>query len=226
MRRFLPFVLLLAGLALVLAGAPEDSDANGGRSACASRGSTTVFSNAYGRFFTKLRRSVVPGRARYRAYFSCSHRYGKKFRLAEGGFEGEDEYTRLRIRGPFAAYAHWPSCGACEYRALDVRVQDLRTGRHRRVLSATGAEPQDGDSEDVTDLELKGNSAVAWIVVRERFESGTVTDRSVLVRAADRGGERLLDEGDEIDPDSLRLDFATSRVSWRHGAERRSTTLR
>lgn len=189
------------------------------RPSCSSSGSTTVYANSHGRFFTKRARSVVPGRRGYTAFHSCSSRYGKRFRLAESGFEGEDRYSRFRIRGPFAAYAYHPSCGACEHNEADVLVQDLRTGRHRTFVGSTGEDPLDGDSEDVTDLELKGNGAVGWIA--ERVRDGATT---VQVRVRDRGGSRLLDEGNGIARTSLRLDG--TRLMWRHDGAQRSATLR
>jgi hypothetical protein len=182
---------------------------------CASAGSTTVYKSAEGRIFKKRGH-----------YYSCSYREGKKFRLVESGFRGEDRYGPFRVRSRYAAYTYRPSCGACESNGAYVLVQDLRTGHHRTFVSAMGGGavgPPDGIAQRVTDLVLKSNGSVAWIVVQTDNRTSPATTR-VQVRARDSNGGRRLDESLAIDRDSLRLDAST--LHWRHGATARTAQLR
>src|SRR3954464_3775562 len=98
----LVFVSLCIGVACSIAViAPSAGAVDTSR--CASAGSTTVYKSSAGRIFKKRGH-----------YYSCSYREGKKFRLAESGFTGEDRYGPFRIVNRFAAHAYRPSCGACE----------------------------------------------------------------------------------------------------------------
>jgi hypothetical protein len=205
--------LLLAACCSVTALGPTTTAAATGR--CASVGSTTVYKSSEGRIFKKRGH-----------YYSCSYHEGKKFRLAESGFRGEDRYGPFRVRSRFAAYAYRPSCGACESTGAYVLVQDLRTGRHRTFAGSAGGgavEPPDGIHQLVTDLELEANGSAAWIVVQTDNRTNPATTR-IQVRARDRGGNRLLDESPEIELHSLRLDSST--LHWRHRGETRARAAR
>jgi hypothetical protein len=208
---------LVATLCLVIAYsvaaiAPVAGAADTGR--CASSASTTVYRSSEGRIFKKRGH-----------LYSCSYREGRKFRLVESGFRGEDRYGPFRVHSRYAAYVYRPSCGACESNGAYVLVQDLHTGKHRTFVSAMGGrpvEPADGIAQRVTDLVLKQNGSVAWIVVQTDNATSPATTR-VQVRARDSNGGRRLDESLEIDRDSLRLD--TSTLHWRRGATARTAQL-
>jgi hypothetical protein len=201
------FVSLCIGVSCSIAIiAPRAGAADTSR--CASAGSTTVYKSSAGRIFKKRGH-----------YYSCSYREGKKFRLAESGFTGEDRYGPFRIQSRFAAYAYGPSCGACESTGAYVLVQDLRTGRHRTFVGSTGGraiEPPDGIHRRVTDLELKANGSVAWIVV-QTDDRTTPTALRVQVRCRDGDGGRRLDESLDIERYSLRLNAST--LSWHRRGE-------
>src|SRR3954452_8354927 len=175
---------------------------------CASVGSTTVYKSSAGRIFKKRGH-----------YYSCSYREGKKFRLAESGFTGEDRYGPFRVGSRFAAYAYRPSCGACQSTGAYVLVQDLRTGHHRTFVGSTGGgaiEPPDGIHQRVTDLELKANGSVAWIVVETDDRTSPAATR-LQVRSRDGSGGHRLDESPAIERYSLRLDAST--LHWRRRGE-------
>jgi hypothetical protein len=186
--------------------APDAGASNTAR--CASAGSTTVYKNSAGRIFKKRGH-----------YYSCSYREGKKFRLAESGFTGEDRYGPFRIGNRYAAYAYRPSCGACQSTGAYVLVQDLRTGRHRTFVGSTGGraiEPPNGVHQRVTDLVLEANGSVAWIVVQTDNRTSPATTR-IQVRARDSRGGRRLDESPAIELHSLRLRASTLR--WHRRGE-------
>src|SRR3954447_2095982 len=203
----LVFVSLCIGVACSIAViAPSAGAVDTSR--CASAGSTTVYKSSAGRIFKKRGH-----------YYSCSYREGKKFRLAESGFTGEDRYGPFRIVNRFAAYAYRPSCGACESTGAYVLVQDLRTGRHRTVVGSTGGgaiEPPDGVHQRITDLELKANGSVAWIVVQMDDRTSPATTR-IQVRSRDASGGHRLDESPQIERYSLRLNAST--LSWHRRGE-------
>jgi hypothetical protein len=209
-RRFTALVFVATTTAALSA-----TGASAGVTACASAGSRTVYKNAEGRFFAKQGH-----------YYSCSYRYGKKFRLAESGFRGEDRYGPFRIHSRYAAYTYRPSCGACESQGAYVLVQDLITGRHRYFVGALGGrpvEPADGISQRVTDLELKRNGSVAWIA--QQTDASTQPARTrIQVRARDTKGGRRLDEGAAIRLRSLALDG--SALSWQRRNEPSARTAR
>jgi hypothetical protein len=172
---------------------------------CASSGSTTVYKSSEGRFFKKRGH-----------YYSCSYREGKKFRLAESGFSGEDRYGPFRIHSRYGAYAYRPSCGACESTGAYVLAQDMRTGHHLRFASAMGGrpvEPADGIHRRVTDLELKRNGSVAWIVEQTDLRT-TPAQKRIQVRSRDTTGAHRLDEGPLVELRSLTLSSSTLR--WRN----------
>jgi hypothetical protein len=203
------FLSLTIGVACVVAGIAPDAGA-ADTSRCASSGSTTVYRSSAGRIFKKRGH-----------YYSCSYREGKKFRLAESGFRGEDRYGPFRVSSRFAAYGYRPSCGACESTGAYVLVQDLRTGHHRTFVSSTGGrpiEPPDGVHQRVTDLELKANGSVAWIVVQKDDRTSPAATR-IQVRSRDSRGGHRLDESPAIETQSLRL--AASTLSWHRRGELR-----
>jgi hypothetical protein len=201
------FLSLCIGVSCFVAGIAPDAGA-ADTSRCASAGSTTVYRSSAGRIFKKRGH-----------YYSCSYREGKKFRLAESGFTGEDRYGPFRVRSRFAAYGYRPSCGACESTGAYVLVQDLRTGRHRTFVGSTGGraiEPPDGIHQLVTDLELEANGSVAWIVVQTDDRTSPAATR-VQVRSRDGGGGHRLDESPAIERHSLRLDAST--LHWHRRGE-------
>ncbi len=77
-----------------------------------------------------------------------------------------------------------------------------------------------GRGRVVTDLVLKPNGSVAWIVDRLAFMGSPHT---IDVVAVDSTGRRLLDSGLAVDPTSLTLTGST--LTWRKGGATKSATL-
>lgn len=191
---------------------------------CASPGSTTVFSNSYGRYFKKIGHSrSVPERT-YQVYYSCSYRYGKKFRLAESGFDGEDKYGFYRITSRYAAYAYRPSCGACQEITSYVMVQDMISGKHIKTSVATGkVAPNSTDNRTLYSLTLKANGSVAFGGGEYHFTNSKRVFTHKVISAYDRKGLRTLDNSLAVKLTSLRRNSST--LSWLHGDTRRYATL-
>lgn len=214
-RTFLASLLALS-LALVASGF-DGSAAGAAADRCAAKGSRTVFANEHGRIFTRGTR--VDGEPAV-GHYSCSFRFGKRFRLDFSDFFGEDEYGPFAIRPRYAAYAFEPGCANCDGRVALVEIQDLRTGRHRFAGRASSlGEGREDVVERVTDLELRGTGSAAWIVSIE--DDGQTT---LEVHKQERRRRTLLASGPDIERRSLELRGAT--LSWTQGSERRTARLR
>ena len=174
---------------------------------CASQPGKTVLSSSEARVFEQRR-------VFYWAFlpyvYGCMHASDKRFAF---GFDGFDEsgigqqLDHFRLAGPYVAYG----CGGNWIRACDgVRVVDLRDG----VLRLPQMPSLDWWPSDI---ELKDNGSVAWIVSEQQPEG------SRHVGVLDTAGQRLLDSGTGIEPDSLTLTGST--LSWLRNGEVRSATL-
>jgi hypothetical protein len=103
------------------------------------------------------------------------------------------------------------------YGYYTVEVVDLRTGRHDVNVPATyGHGVVDAR---VTDLALKSNGSVAWIVNRRDFRGASTYE----VRRADRRGHARLDADPRIGPNSL--DLSGRQLRWSHGDHVNAATL-
>jgi hypothetical protein len=137
-----------------------------------------------------------------------------------------DKLESPRLAGRFAAFvdqSHPPfdANGA----TAQVDLFDLATGHRRRTLDseAPGSDKPIGSGYyyRVAALALDRHADLAWISRSARGDGSAVT---LGVHALDRRGARLLDQGGDIDPRSLRL--ARRSVSWRRGGASRSSRLR
>jgi hypothetical protein len=104
-----------------------------------------------------------------------------------------------------------------------VRERDLRDGHLVSDLPAMMPRPVVALSnplilgtERVTDLELKSNRSIAWLVL-DTFSG----NRQVV--AVDSNGRRVLDSGADVELESLTLDGST--LSWINGGVTHSATL-
>ena len=146
--------------------------------------------------------------------YACLFSADRRVRLGSNG--QSTELTVPRLAAPYVAFAVADCPGAsC---ASDVLVRNLRSGRLVKSLTATTSSGVPGDSAHVTDLELKPNGSVAWMVRLSGFVTNTVE-----VIAVDSGGRRMLDSGADVDAESLTLDVST--LSWQKAGATHSATL-
>jgi hypothetical protein len=135
-----------------------------------------------------------------------------------------DEPDSVEAGGPFTlvgsllAYKYEFAADGTGDATTFVRIVDLRTGRERRVLCASGPTScgPDGASADIRVLVMLPSGGVAWSAIAE-------PDHFVV--KADAGHEpQILDEAEgRIRTGSLRL--RGDRLTWMHGSRTRSATL-
>ena len=180
---------------------------------CASQPGTTIISSSEARVYEQ--RSVFRWAWLPFAY-GCLYSLDTRVSLGLDGFdEGGIGQTleNFRLAGPYLAFA----CGGnlIDGCWASVDVVDLRDGSERsprldpRVVGSVGA------GRAPSDVELKDNGSVAWIA--------GVDDKYREVGALDANGQRLLDSGSRIQPDSLALEG--SNLTWRKDNELRAATL-
>jgi hypothetical protein len=97
---------------------------------------------------------------------------------------------------------------------VGVRVVDLRDGLERSPRLDILLGGLFGAGVGPSDVELKHNGSVAWIAGVDKYHE---------VGALDTNGQRLLDSGNRILPDSLMIDGST--LTWRRGDQLRVATL-
>ena len=132
---------------------------------------------------------------------------------------GDASYGHVALAGPYVAYAALYDSGVAGPWAYVV-VQDLRTGRFLRRVSASTLDSPEG--EEVRRLALSRRGAVAWVV---RAYDARARRRPLQLHAIGRDGNRArLDTGNAIRPRSLQ--WHGSRLTWRHGERARSRFLR
>jgi len=120
---------------------------------------------------------------------------------------------------------------AAPYAALPtgdhVHVVDVRNGRLVNSLPMTNSQSYGGPR--VTDLELKPNHSVAWLVRLPYLMAPNGDPQApwipnfVEVVAVDANGRRVLDSGPDVVPDSLTLDGST--LNWINAGVTHSATL-
>jgi hypothetical protein len=100
-----------------------------------------------------------------------------------------------------------------------VLVRDLRSGHViRRLPTGILKTPGDVGGGRTTEIVVKSDGAVAWIVEAEAAEP-----KEYEVRAVDKGGSRVLARGRDVGPGSLALGGST--LYWTQGGRPSSTTL-
>jgi hypothetical protein len=180
---------------------------------CRSQPAQTDFQNDDGRAFEQLR--FDSDNAEFVPFtYACLFSADKRVRLGRNG--ESTELTLPRVSAPYVAFAVADCPGASCYST--VLVRNLQDGRLVSDLDATMSGGAPGDTQHVTDLELKPNGSLAWMVQL----SGYAT-RTIEVVAVDASGRRLLESGPDVEPESLTLDGST--LSWRTGGVTHSATL-
>jgi hypothetical protein len=205
--------VLSALLAAVALGVPAAESDRRVRPACSAPGSKTLAASVGGRIFARRARDYSP-------VFGCLYRRNRRVRL--GRFRecfDSSAVTLPRLAGRYAGYA-LENCHRTPRSSAEVVVKNLRNGRTlHRVDGFTGTPAGTPPLYSVTDLELKRNGSIAWIVL------STQAGRRVEVRKSDADGDnRVLDAGGEIELDSLAL--SASRIYWTKAGRPLSAQLR
>lgn len=182
-------------------------------SGCHSQQAQTDVQNGDGRAFEQLR--FVADDSEFVPFaYACLFSADKRVPLTP--IDESMELTLPRVVAPLVAFAVANCPGASCYSSVTVR--NLQDGRVISDLDAsmTGGAP--GDGEHVTDIELKPNGSLAWLVHLVGAARNTIE-----VVAVDANGRRLLESSPDIDPQSLALDGST--LSWSTGGVTHSATL-
>jgi len=156
-------------------------------------------------------------------HYACLFEYPSK-RIDLGRNYDDERHGNFRLAGPFVAFFSG-GCGACTWPQWSVEVRDVRDGR---VVSR----PDVRFYTRLVDLALKPNGSLAWTLERlalapNGYPIGYPTEppgiESRDVWALDSQGQRLLDSGPELVPDSLELNDST--LTWTHAGSARSAAL-
>jgi hypothetical protein len=124
----------------------------------------------------------------------------------------------VTLAGTLVAYGS-VRCGV-DTGSSQVVVRRLSDGQVMTRLPAT-TQPLGPESyQQVIDLVLKADGAVAWIATANSIVRH---GRDIEVHKNDPGGSRLLDAGGAIGATSLVL--SGSQLTWKHGAAVRRATL-
>lgn len=147
--------------------------------------------------------------------WGCVTGVGRRFLLAADVDGIDGSWNALHLAGSYAAYGAYEANNCSRYMTCPPGYQptiftgivDLRTGAHHQSM---GAEPVNDGA-----LVVIRSGAAAWVI-----SSATGYE----VRAYDRhAGERALDSGPGIDPNSLRVSGST--VSWTNAGIRHSAQI-
>ena len=171
-------------------------------------------------------------RSRYAIVYVGWHAYGCLFSRGRRVLltDAESNYT---LAGRYVAYKQVSSDpdGTIYYLFT---VFDIRKGRWHTLSDVYERRPLDSptrDGEDegiVTDVALRKNGSVAWIAcspgIPDDSRCDGDADTPTEVWRTDHRGTKLLDASTSIRRRSLERDG--SRITWRHGGEKRSATLK
>ncbi|HEX6584644.1 MAG TPA: hypothetical protein VF056_13665 [Thermoleophilaceae bacterium] len=136
----------------------------------------------------------------------------------------DERLSTFRLAGPFVAFFSG-GCANCTWDQWSVQVRDLRDG-------SLASRPDVRSFTRLSDLELKANGSVAWTLERialgpDGQPLGYPSEPPVIetreVWALDSHGQRLLDSGPELVPDSLEINGST--LYWLNGTIARSAIL-
>ncbi len=179
--------------------------------ACKTKAAKTLLTSKHARVFKQRGR-----------IYACLYRPGRSFQIGgRNAAGGNTDIANLRLAGRFVAYSRSQS-------GIRLAAKELRRGKVVRDTPATVATTPGLTA--VTDLELKLNGSLAWIVKRTPLDAplspyampGT-SQPQYEVRKSDRTGDAVLDSGPDIAPASLALRRGTA--SWMKGTSTFSATL-
>lgn len=143
-------------------------------------------------------------------------------RLVGLGIAGSD----YRLAGRFSSRWWVFCCEASDPPEHTIAVSNLRTGEFTRVYDVWNGPDDSGSDGAVTASVLTRDGRIAWIACVPRVDDAYRCDKAREYRLwrADRRGARMLDETSGVTLHSLRREGST--ITWRHGDEPRSATLK
>jgi hypothetical protein len=203
------WALPVLGLLLLAVGAAGSAAAPGRAAGCATSG-RTIDAGPGGRVF--YRRTREPDRV-----YLCSYATGRRTPIGWDDCFNAAEVQLTRFSRRFLAVDTF-SCGpGGTASTLDLR----RTRDGRRIRRVAAAPSVPGSLADVTDLVLRGDGTMAWIV--ELRDSPTSPPRYELRRSASGSSSSVLAQGSDLAPGSLAL--AGSTLYWTQAGTPRSAPL-
>ena len=198
MRRFLTVLVLALAFPAAATAAP-----------CETSGSTTLVETRFAVIFEKdkaYRGDRVP------VLYGCVKSIDRFRRLGRKQIVPTDD-ALLRLEGRYAAHLLRGSFSG------DLVLRDLRTGD--RVFNWPLPQSS-GQQEIVHAIELKRDGSLAWI---QESSAAMVSTRRVLIRGLSGAEPRVLDEGPQIDPQSLAANRANTRLYWTNDGAARTATF-
>lgn len=201
----MPFVCLL--LAAASAGAPQ-----AGRTAGCRTTGTTIDAGPGGRVFSR------PANDPVRVYL-CSYPTGRRTPIGWSECFNAIEVQLTRFSRRFLAVEAF-TCGPGGTGST-IYLRRTRDGHRVRRVAADPEPFVAGALRDVTDLVLRGDGALAWIV--ETRDSPSAAPRYQVRASPSATASTLLAEGSDIAPGSLAL--AGSTVYWTQAGAPRSASL-
>lgn len=212
LRALSPAAAVVAVLLAAPVVAPADPADPGAHAAakkkrCALKGTTTVRKNRFARVFE---RSFRGGTTRL---YGCLYRKNRRVLLDEstGDTSAGEGYDAVKLNGRFVAWQHTTYDDSCRFECTsgsgDVTTLWVEGLANRRQRQFDGGL----DSEQALVVTRKG--AIAWV------QGGRVWGADSTARE-----DRILYDGTDAEPDSLRLRGST--VSWLAGDRRMSEVLR
>jgi hypothetical protein len=190
-------------------------------SGCRSQKATTISSSVDGRVFEQYRLAF----GQFWPYdYACLYDGTGAPAVLLGRNYDDEQVSNAQVRGAYVAYAS-VGCGVSNCSAAIVeKYLPFGGGTVKAAPSVFGSRTT---AEGVGSLVLKANGSVAWITIRSATLGGIgpVVPAHSEVYAFDQQGWRMLDSGQGIVPDSLRLDEPSSTVSWVNGGATKTETL-
>jgi len=203
MRR-IALVLIALGATVVV----QASNAGGAGGTCGRQQGHTLVQNGSARVYT-LNGGV----------YACAIPNGVSYHLGSASVcVGTQRAAPVAIAGRLVAYG-LEQCGV-DTGSTVVVVRRVTNGKRLRSDPAIAGAAGPESYQTVESLVVKRDGSDAWIVVTNSLAGH---GSNIEVRAHSKSGPALLDSGFGINPSSLRL--RGSKLSWRHGGQRRTATL-
>jgi hypothetical protein len=227
-------ICALAAALLLLAAAP--AAASHGCRTSTSKGAEILAQSRDAVVFAKDKTHPTLGTQAIR--YGCVFSTGTTHRLTPFT-DFDNTFANLTLAGRYAAFSWDVEEGAGSTTNHTLYVYDLKTGRvERQVGDVAPGDPQGADSSTpVYAIVLKRNASVAWTAsfMRKTGEEPVPGGHRDIIEtihqvhkieneAADV--RTKVDEGTDIEPDSLALSSSHRKVFWSRGGAARSDALR
>jgi len=188
-------------------------------SGCRSQRAHTLSSSPDGRVFERYRGD--DGGQFFPNVYACGYEAAGWAPVLLGQNYDEALVEQAHVRGPYVAYA---SLG-CGVSGCGARIVEKYLFGGATVRATPAAFGDCCTNTLVGSLVLKPtfNGSLAWIT--RSLDPGGPVPLHTEVYAFDEQGWRMLDNGPAIEPDSLKLDEASSMLSWINGGVTKTDTL-